>query len=388
MVVRMTRRTILSPAQVESFLDDLFAHDLHAKRVRSLSDATVGVLHAGALGVHCIGRGLAAARGLLDKHAVKQVDRLLSNQGIVVEDLFPTWVAHVLGERAEVFANMDWTDFDKDRQSMLVISMQTDKGRSTPLVWKTVEKAEIKGRRNDIEDELLTTLRAALPAGVAMTIVADRGFGDHKLYRFLEELGFGYLIRFRGSIMVTSSSGETRRADEWMGSGGRAKLLRDATVTKERYPVPTVLCAKDKGMKDPWCLVSSDAKATTAELKRRYGRRFSIEEMFRDVKDWRFGMGMSWHRVGRPDRRDRVFLIAALAQGLLTLLGEAGEAAGLDRMLKTNTSKTRTLSLFRQGLMWYERLPMMPEDRARLLMSHFDRLIAGHPVYSNVLAGK
>jgi len=35
--------------------------------------------------------------------------------------------------------------------------------------------------------------------------VADRGFGDQKLYRVLtEELKFDYVIRFRGNITVTS----------------------------------------------------------------------------------------------------------------------------------------------------------------------------------------
>ena len=48
------------------------------------------------LAVSMIGQSLAQARGLLSKHAIKQVDRLLSNQGIVVWDMFE-WVAEVVG---------------------------------------------------------------------------------------------------------------------------------------------------------------------------------------------------------------------------------------------------------------------------------------------------
>ena len=44
---------------------------------------------------------------------------------------------------------------------------------------------------------------------------------------------------------------------------------------------------------------------------------------------------------------------------LLTLLGAAGEALGYDRMLKTNTVKRRVHSLFRQGCMLYDLIPMM-----------------------------
>ncbi|MEH6952618.1 transposase [Nitrobacter sp. NHB1] len=48
-----------------------------------------------------------------------------------------------------------------------------------------------------------------------MTILADRGFGDTKLFGFLETLGFDYVIRFRGNIHVTAADGETRAAAAW-----------------------------------------------------------------------------------------------------------------------------------------------------------------------------
>ena len=62
----------------------------------------------------------------------------------------------------------------------------------------------------------------------------------------------------------------------------------------------------------------------------------------------------------RPDRRDRLLLISALAIAVLSLLGAAGERIGYDRWLKANTVKRRTHSLFRQGLMLYHHLPIGP----------------------------
>ena len=53
---RRVASPILPPAKVASFVEGLFHDDLHAKRVRSLSDATMGAIHAGAIGVHAIGR--------------------------------------------------------------------------------------------------------------------------------------------------------------------------------------------------------------------------------------------------------------------------------------------------------------------------------------------
>jgi hypothetical protein len=65
---------------VHGFLNNLFDGDMHAKRVLSLANATLGVIRTASLAVNTIGQGLALARGLTTKHAIKQVDRLLSNQ--------------------------------------------------------------------------------------------------------------------------------------------------------------------------------------------------------------------------------------------------------------------------------------------------------------------
>ena len=78
-------------------------------------------------------------------------------------------------------------------------------------------------------------LKAILPEGVAVTILADRGFGDVKLFEFLESLGFGYVIRFRGNVHVTAADGETRLklAD---GSARRARPPSARRRTHRRAP--------------------------------------------------------------------------------------------------------------------------------------------------------
>ena len=81
----MTPKNILPRTKIADFIDNLYDGDLHAKRVLSLANATLGVLVSASLAVHAIGQGLAQALGKLSKHGVKQVDRLLSNQGVDVE---------------------------------------------------------------------------------------------------------------------------------------------------------------------------------------------------------------------------------------------------------------------------------------------------------------
>jgi hypothetical protein len=174
---------------VRGFIDGLYEHDLHAKRVDALAGATLGVMTSASLAVAVIGQALAQARGLITKHAIKQVDRLLSNQNIDVWDSFAHWVPHLIRARKEIVVAMDWTDFDRDGQATLALNLVTGHGRATPLLWVTVWKDELTEQRNDFEDACLLRLKQLVPSGCAVTILADRGFGDHKLFKFLDDLG-------------------------------------------------------------------------------------------------------------------------------------------------------------------------------------------------------
>jgi hypothetical protein len=378
----MTPDRTLGFQDISRFVSGLFDGDLHAKRVLSLANATLGVVRTASLAVNTIGQGLALARGLVTKHAIKQVDRLLSNEGIDIDAALRHWVPYVVGSRPSIKVAMDWTDFDADGQTTIMLSLMTRHGRATPLVWLTVATATLKDQRNEYEYQALVRLADTLPAGIKVCIVADRGFGDQKLYRFLtEQLKFDYVIRFRGNITVTSADGDERSAIGWVGAGGRATLLRGALVTAERHQVGSVLCVRDKDMKQAWCLATNLTDVTASFLKGLYGKRWGVECGFRDTKDLHFGMGMGLIHISTPVRRDRLWLLNALAIALLTLLGAAGEALGYDRLLKSNTTKRRTHSLFRQGCMLYDLIPTMPEQRLLPLIERFAEMLAEVPVF-------
>ena len=255
---------------------------------------------------------------------------------------FAYWTPYIVGARTEVVVALDWTSFAADAQDTIVLSMVTGHGRATPLLWKTVASSTLKGNQRRYEYEVLCRLRPVLPAGVKVTVVADRGFADCKLfYALATELGFEYVIRLRGDVYVTSARGERRAAAAWVGAGGRARRLVGARVTDEhKWPVGAVVCVHDRKMDEPWCLVASEATVPTRVLIRYYGKRWGIEAGFRDIKDIRFGMGLSSMHVSRPDRRDRLLLISALAIAVLSLLGAAGERIGYDRWLKANTVRS------------------------------------------------
>jgi hypothetical protein len=156
--------------------------DFHAKRVDSLCNATLGVSHNVSLAVSTIGQGLAADRNLKPKHAVKQVGRLLSNSATNVDDILVRWVLYIIGARASIVVALDWTDFDADDQATIMLTLISDHGRPTPLVWLSVDKDTPKDHRNLFEHRVLVRLSELLAPDTKVCIVADRGSGDQKLH--------------------------------------------------------------------------------------------------------------------------------------------------------------------------------------------------------------
>ena len=57
-----------------------------------------------------MGRGLARARKTSPKHGIKQLDRLLINEGIVLEDDRRAWTRWVVSTRQTVVVALDWTE--------------------------------------------------------------------------------------------------------------------------------------------------------------------------------------------------------------------------------------------------------------------------------------
>ena len=118
----MAPKNILPRKKTADFIDNLYDGDLHAKRVLSLANATVGVLVSASLAVHAIGQGLAQALGKLSKHGVKQVDRLLSNQGIDVWDSASAVPKMRVNGRGEDVIFFDGVFFKSSLKSIFFVS--------------------------------------------------------------------------------------------------------------------------------------------------------------------------------------------------------------------------------------------------------------------------
>jgi hypothetical protein len=369
--------------KITSVVEKIFGDDLHKKRQQSLAYAAMGVLGSESLFLHRIAEGLADTRGTNKKHATKQVDRLLSNKGISIWDLSEQWVKYVVGANQSIIVALDWSSFFDDEQSMLSLNVVTSKGLSTPLLWKSVDKKQLKHNRARFEDQLLSRFKDVLPEGVEVILLADRGFADQKFFRFLEEtLQFKYIIRIKSNTTIIHKEIKNK-ASQWLKKDGKIVQLKAAYLTLEQYPISQFIAIQDKGMKAAWFLVSNTS-LKARDIVNHYSKRWKIEPYFRDLKDSRYGLGLEQTHIKSTERRDRLMLILALSYNLLSILGEAGEIIGFDKKLKVNTVKTRTHSLFRQGQFYYKFFVHFTEEEKNMLMMKFDELLSSHDFWGTL----
>jgi len=366
-------------------LEDVFGPDLHLARVRSLANGVTGMLNARMASVAAIGRAYAMERGIKTKSGIKQIDRLLSNDGIQMDEILSLWVHHVIGSTPEIVVAIDWTDFDDDDHTTLCVSLMTTHGRATPLAWRTVKKSKLKNRRTRHELEMVERIYDFVPRGTRVTWLGDRAFGYQAMCEALSARGFDYVLRFRENVKVLEGEGPALPASKYVPANGRVKMLKGPKLTGKRNEVPAAVFVKRKGMKEAWCLVTSLKDADPQDLVKSYGRRFTIEETFRDTKDLTFGMGLRATHIRDEGRRDRMLLLIAISQTLLTLLGAASEASGLDSTLKANTVKHRTMSLLNQGLYWYQCLATMRDEWFEDLMAAYETILQEHQDLARIL---
>jgi len=383
-----TRRTLFDLAHTRGIVHGVFDEDMHQARVESIANAVAGTLDASRVSVAAIGRAYAELADISPKSGVKQVDRLLSNKGVELDTVLPAWVRYVVGDVESIVVAIDWTDFDDDDHTTLCMSLITTHGRATPLVWKTVKKSTLKGRRTRHELSLVKKLHQWLPSGTRVELLGDRAFGYVELYELLSDIGWDYTLRFRENIVLFEQGDDktSLAASAYVPQNGRARTLQRPRVTTKRFEVPTAVLVKRKGMKEAWCLATSRVENAAASVK-VYSRRFTIEETFRDTKDITFGAGLRATHIRDAGRRDRLLLLIAVAHTALTVLGAASEKSGLDRLLKTNTVKRRTMSLLNQGWSWYRRIQRgtLRDEWAERLFSAYEGLLREHRFLGEVL---
>jgi hypothetical protein len=254
---------------------------------------------------------------------------------------------------------LDWVGI-KGYQTLVASAVL--KGRSTPLCWASCEGHTYDGHRsrNAFEESLLLVLRSMVPQRVKVIILADRGFGRCALAAFLRRQGFSYLVRIQPKVTVKLKGFHGKLLD-YPVFKGIARVLRDVAYRADGAVEQRVVVRWRTDLppkRDECWFLMTDLSGTAHQLCTLYGRRMTIEQLFRDGKSKRNGWSLRDTQLKAPQRLDRLLLILALAYLLLCGIGLI--ARRTHSPAAWCSSSKEQCSIFRIGLLMRDKLQASP----------------------------
>ena len=220
------------------------------------------------------------------------------------------------------------------------------RGRAIPLAWKAMRHASAMVSF-DAYQPVLDQVRALLPIGSPITLLADRGFLHEQLIRYAQVHHWHYRIRMPGDTLVQVRQHATRTVAQLRPDLGQAHFYHNVTIFGTAVgPLHLVVAQPADVPQDPWYIVSD--QVTSRQTLDEYGLRFDIEENFLDDKSGGFQVQTS--EVQTPEALERLFLIIAIATLHFTSTGVEVVRAEVRRWVDTHWD--RGLSYLKIGWRW------------------------------------
>jgi len=300
---------------------------LRLSQAKTLGDLVGATLDVGRVTLSSIGRALCGETTA--KARIQRTWRFTSNTRVVVSDAMRGVMAYLFKKKRQrkkpLLIAFDWTEI---RQFHTLMAAAVMKGRAVPLLWASYPEWVLHKSQNNLEEGLLYLLKDMLPAGVKVILLADRGFGRTELARTCQYLGFHYVIRIKPDVWIESKEFKGKLLD-YPVKKGICQLLRDVAFRKVN-PVQQHVVVRwkpnlPKKRDEPWFLMT-DLKRAPKALSELYGKRMTIEELFRDHKSKRNGWSLRHTKITKADRIDRLLLILALTYILLVGVGLCARA--------------------------------------------------------------
>jgi hypothetical protein len=259
--------------------------------------------------------------------------------------------------------SFDWTEVRHFHTLMAAACLG---GRAVPLLWASYPAWKPSRSQNALGEGLLRTPRALIPESVPTVILADRGFGRAEWAAVCQELGFRYVVRIKPA--VTASCPRYRGVlSRYPTRKGMAHVLRDVAYREDARVTHNLVVRwrpdLPKERDEPWYLMT-DLDGRAEALCTLYGRRTSVEELFRDAKDRRNGFGLRTTRIRKAERFDRFLLILALAYVLLVGL-DLRAKLDFDPSAWCTNRRARGCSVFTIGKALMHRTNYLPEQLLR-----------------------
>jgi hypothetical protein len=300
------------------------------------------------------------------KAAIQRAWRFTCNNRIEVSDAMAGVIQRLTQRRRKrLLVSFDWVEI---RQFHTIMAAACIGGRAVPLLWASYPEWRLLRSQNSLEEGLLRLLKSLLPKTARVTILADRGFGRAEWAAVCQKLGFDYVVRIRPDVTIHGSRyrGTLRNYPVRMGM---AHVLRDVAYRKDRRVRHHIVIRWRPGLPkkrdEPWFLMTN-LDGSAEALCQIYGRRMSVEELFRDTKSRRNGWAVRNTRIQHAERFDRYLLILALAYILLAGLGLQAKLDYEPSWWCTNR-RARECSVFTIGRAMIDKVNYLPEQLLQMV---------------------
>lgn len=342
--------------------------EIHSTRLNTCFVAVQALANGAKASVTSLGRGLNGSA--YDKHKIKRMDRLLSNNYLYQErhQIYTALTQQLLSGLPEPIIAIDWSPLCADQSWQLLRAAIPVGGRSLTLYEEIHPRSKLANRI--VQHRFLDQLATMIPGTSRPIVVADSGFKT-PFYRYIEgTLKWHWVGRIRGQDFLSWQT----EGNQWLGA--KSLYSRATKVAKhlgqvrwtQRNPFAALivlvrqskkhrksltLTGKERlskqhkthahREKEPWLLVASLSlyQRSAKQIMKIYGTRMQIEEGFRDCKAVNYGLGLTRNRRMNLHRRSILCVLAALAIFVLWCIGIAGRATTKAKQVRVNSSSKR-----------------------------------------------
>ena len=289
------------------------------KKIReNIAWSVAGILRSQKVNTAEIARGMGSVNHQSFKSNDMRVYRLLQSNKFQVDDrlwrghfqlLFSFLRENGLQKKDTLTINVDYTS---DRDDFLILYASVFfQGQSVPIYFSLRNYPKRKGKLDQerMEQAFFRELRHLLPDYYNYEIVADRGFGNLRIIKLLENMKFSYILRRSDRLLIQHNGREML-----LGKLEHRDMdLREVEIKSWKRKVNIV--KKIEG-KEHWNLLVSLGVENPVG---KYENRFSIEKMFKNKKSG--GLDIENIQIWKYDRFKRIIFICCVAYSLYIFAG-------------------------------------------------------------------
>lgn len=277
----------------------------------------------------------------------RRFSRWLHNPRINVQRLYSSLIVAALGKwNMSAITLIEDTSMLWDEYCLIRLSLQY-RGRAVPIVWRVMRHGS-SSVSFEVYQGMLKRAARLIPAKASVCFLADRGFADTTLMRYLrDELHWHFRIRVKSSSWIYRPNKGWKQLNQYHLALGEVVLLQSVALTKTRTLNGLHLAlARDPLSRQVWMIVSDES--TTLQTFREYGERFQIEEELLDEKS--NGFQLERCEIRSAPALSRLCFVMAVATLILTVQGQQVVAAGKRRWVDAHWKRGN--SYLRIGWNW------------------------------------